>query len=179
MQDFPVLLDDPGARLVFNGAHPDYLAIAPVLDDNRSGQIKIDQIRKMVPFMAHKPARGRFRVTVIDSMDEVNRNGANAMLKLLEEPPENSVIFLISSRPGQLPTTIRSRCRLFRLSPLDALSCRDVLTKKLSDADSKQIDLLSQLCALAHRDKPFRSPRAGLLIVIKSPVLCWLSPRLI
>ena len=80
-------------------------------------------------------------------MDEVNRNGANAMLKLLEEPPENSVIFLISSRPGQLPTTIRSRCRLFRLSPLDALSCRDVLTKKLSDADSKQIDLLSQLCA--------------------------------
>ena len=54
---FSVSLDDRGAKLVFNGAHPDYLAIAPVLDDNRSGQIKIDQIRAMVPFMAHKSAR--------------------------------------------------------------------------------------------------------------------------
>ena len=58
----------------------------------------------MVPFMAHKSARGRFRVTVVDSMDEVNRNGANAMLKLLEEPPENSVILLVSSRPRPTAT---------------------------------------------------------------------------
>lgn len=144
--EFSVSLDDPGAKLVFNGAHPDYLAITPVLDDNRSGQIKIDQIRTMVPFMAHKSALGRFRVVVIDSMDEVNRNGANAMLKLLEEPPENSVMLLVSSRPGQLPPTIRSRCRVVRLSPLDTLSCRNVLTKKLPDADAKQVDLLAQLC---------------------------------
>ena len=143
---FSISPDDPGAKLVFNGAHPDYLAIAPVLDDNRSGQIKVEQIRAMVPFMAHKAARGRFRVTVIDSMDEVNRNGANAMLKLLEEPPENSVILLVSSRPGQLPPTIRSRCRVVRLSPLDSLSCREVLTKKWPDADAKQVDLLAQLC---------------------------------
>ena len=81
---FAVSADDPGANLVFRGAHPDYLAIAPVLDDNKSGHIKIDQIRDMVPFMAHKPARGGWRVAVIDSMDEINRNGVNAMLKLLE-----------------------------------------------------------------------------------------------
>ncbi len=143
---FSVLLDDPGAKQVLNGAHPDYLAIAPTLDDNRSGQIKIDQIRALVPFMAHKPARGRFRVTVIDSMDEVNRNGANAMLKLLEEPPENSLILLVSSRPGRLPPTIRSRCRVVSLSPLDALSCQDVLKKKLPDSDLKQVELLAQLC---------------------------------
>ena len=143
---FSVSLNDPGAKLVFNGAHPDYLAISPVLDDNRSGQIKIDQIRALVPFMAHKPALGKFRVTVIDSMDEVNRNGANAMLKLLEEPPENSVSLLVSSRPGQLPPTIRSRCRVVRLSPLDALSCRDVLKKKWNDSNLKQVELLAQLC---------------------------------
>ena len=141
-----MLRDDPGSKLVFNGAHPDYLSIAPVLDDNKSGQIKIDQIRAMVPFMAHKPARGGFRVTVIDSMEEVNRNGANAMLKLLEEPPENSVILIVSSRPGQLPPTIRSRCRVVRLSPLDALSCRDVLKKKWHDSNLKQVELLAQLC---------------------------------
>ncbi len=144
---FSVSSDDPGAKLVFNGAHPDYLVITPALNDNKSGLIKIDQIRAMVPFMAHKPARGRFRVTVIDSMDEVNRNGANAMLKMLEEPPENSVILIVSSRPGQLPPTIRSRCRMVRLSPLETISCRNVLIKKLPNADAKQIDLLSQLCA--------------------------------
>jgi len=68
------------------------------------------------------------------------------MLKLLEEPPENSVIFLVSSRPGRLPPTIRSRCRVVRLSPLNALSCRDVLTKNWPDAGTKQVDLLAQLC---------------------------------
>lgn len=141
-----VLLDDPGAKLVLNGAHPDYMAIAPVLDENKSGQIKIDQIRAMVPFMAHKPARGGFRVVVIDSMDEVNRNGANGMLKLLEEPPENAVIFLVSSRLGQLPPTIRSRCRVVRLTALNFSSCRDVLTKVLPGVDTKNADLLAQLC---------------------------------
>ncbi len=143
---FSVLRSDPGSKLVFNGAHPDYLSIAPGLHDNKSGQIKIDQIRSMVPFMAHKPARGGFRVAVIDSVDELNRSGANAMLKLLEEPPENTVIFLVSSRPAQLPPTIRSRCRLIRLKALDALSCRNVLTKVWPDADSEHVDLLSQLC---------------------------------
>ena len=144
---FSVPPADPEANLVFNGAHPDYLEIAPVLDDNRSGQIKIDQIRAMVPFMGHKSARGGFRVTVIDTMDEVNRNGANAMLKLLEEPPEKSIIFLISSRPGQLPPTIRSRCRVVRLSALDTHSCRNVLTKKWPDADAEHVDELALLCA--------------------------------
>ena len=142
-----VSLNDPGANQVFNGAHPDFLSISPNLDDNKSGQIKIDQIRSMIPFLSHKPSRGRWRVVIIDSMDEVNRNGANAMLKLLEEPPENVVIFLISSRPGQLPSTIRSRCRVFRFSSLEESLCRDVLTNVLPKTDSENIDLLSKLCA--------------------------------
>ena len=142
---FSILRDDPGSKLVFNGAHPDYLSIVPVLDDNKSGQIKIAQIRAMLPFMAHKPARGGFRVVVIDSMDEVSRSGANAMLKLLEEPPENTVIFLVSSRPGQLPPTIRSRCRVVRLKTLDSQSCRDVLINAWPAADAEHVNLLAQL----------------------------------
>jgi DNA polymerase-3 subunit delta' len=142
---FSVLRDDPGSSLVFNGAHPDYLTIKPALDDNKSGQIKIDQIREMLPFMAHKPARAGYRVVVIDSMDEVSRNGANAMLKILEEPPENAVIFLVSSRPGQLPLTIRSRCRVVRLTALDTSLCRDVLTTIWPDADAEHVEMLAQL----------------------------------
>jgi len=146
MPVFSVSPDDPGSKLVFRGAHPDYLSITPAVDDNKSGQIKIDQIREMVPFMAHKPAKGGWRVAVIDSMDEINRNGANAMLKLLEEPPEKAVIFLISSRPGQLPPTIRSRCRVVRFSALNSGMSREVLAKIWPDADAAHIEILAQLC---------------------------------
>ena len=142
---FSVSMNDSGVNQVFKGAHPDFLSISPNLEDNKSGQIKIDQIRNMIPFMGHKPSRGRWRVVLIDSMDEVNRNGANAMLKLLEEPSENTVIFLISSRPGQLPPTIRSRCRVFRFSRLETSVCVDVLTNFWPKTDTEQIDLLAKL----------------------------------
>jgi DNA polymerase-3 subunit delta' len=143
---FDIDSDDTGANLVFNGAHPDFLSITPALDANKSGQIKIEQIRALIPFMAHKPARGGWRVAVIDSMDEVNRNGANAMLKLLEEPPEKAVIFLVSSRPGQLPPTIRSRCRVVRMAALPDELCRHVLTDIWPEADDAHLDLLARLC---------------------------------
>ena len=79
-EDLLLDLDDSGTNQVLNGAHPDFMAIYPREEDNKSGQIKIDQIRAMHPFMMHKPGRGKMRVAVIDSMDEINRNGANAML---------------------------------------------------------------------------------------------------
>ncbi len=144
--DFGFSDGDVGANLVLNGAHPDFLLITPAAEANKSGQIKIEQIRELIPFMAHKPARGGWRVAVIDSMDEINRNGANAMLKILEEPPEKAVIFLISSRPGQLPPTIRSRCRVIRMSPLSDNICRHVLAEILPDADNEHLDLLVRLC---------------------------------
>ena len=137
--------EDAGANLVLNGAHPDYLAITPQLEDNKSGQIKVDQIRKLIPFMMHKPARGGWRVAIINSMDEVNRNGANAMLKLLEEPPPQVVIFLIASRIGHLPPTIRSRCRLVRMNALVDDDCFAALGQIWPDADTEQLEILARL----------------------------------
>jgi DNA polymerase-3 subunit delta' len=138
--------DDAGANLVLAGAHPDFVDIRPSRDDNKSGQIKIEQIRDLIPFMAHKPARGAWRVAIVDSLDDVNRNGANALLKVVEEPPEKTVIFLISSRPGRLPPTIRSRCRLVHMARLGDDDCRDVLEDIWPDGDSAHIDLLARLC---------------------------------
>jgi len=145
--DAPLTLkaDDAGANLVLNGAHPDYMAITPAIDGNKSGLIKVDQIREMVPFMMHKPARGGWRVAIIDSMDDVNRSGANAMLKLLEEPPPQAIIFLIAARMGQLPPTIRSRCRVVRMTPLSGDDCRAALLGIWPDADSAHRDLLATL----------------------------------
>jgi DNA polymerase-3 subunit delta' len=138
--------DDAGANLALSGAHPDFIDIRPSRDDNKSGQIKIEQIRDLIPFMAHKPARGAWRVAIIDSMDEVNRNGANALLKIVEEPPEKTVIFLISSRAGRLPPTIRSRCRLVHMARLGDDDCRHVLNDIWPEADNNHIELLVRLC---------------------------------
>ena len=137
--------EDAGASLVLRGSHPDYKIIVPQTDDNKSGQIKIDQIRELLPFMMHKPARGGWRVAIIDSMDDVNRNGANALLKLLEEPPERAVIFLIASHIGHLPPTIRSRSRLVRMKRLAPDVCLSALGRIWPDADSRHLEILGKL----------------------------------
>lgn len=136
---------DAGANLVIRGAHPDLMFVRPQTEDNKSGQIKIDQIRKLSSFMATKPGRGGWRVAVIDSMDCVNRNGANALLKLLEEPPERAMVILVASKPGRLPPTIRSRCRLVRLAPLDIESCQAILAATIADAQDDRLASLARL----------------------------------
>ena len=136
---------DPGSNLVCKGHHPDLLVIRPDLKDNKSGQIKLEQIRKLVGFMGHRPGRGGWRVAIIDSMDQVNRNGANALLKLLEEPPEKTMLFLVASRPGRLPPTIRSRCRLVRVAPPGEALCRDVIARHLPDITGPRAEELARL----------------------------------
>ena len=140
---------DPGSNLVCKGHHPDLLVIRPELKDNKSGQIKLEQIRKLVGFMGHRPGRGGWRVAIIDSMDQVNRNGANALLKLLEEPPEKTMLFLVASRPGRLPPTIRSRCRVVRIAPPDESLCRDVIAARLPDISETRAEDLARLSEAA------------------------------
>ena len=143
--DIKIDAEDAGTSLVLRGAHPDYKIIAPQPEDNKSGQIKIGQIRELLPFMMHKPARGGWRVAIIDSMDDVNRNGANALLKLLEEPPAQAVIFLIASHIGHLPPTIRSRCRVVRMTRLASDACMTALRRIWPDADASQLKILCKL----------------------------------
>ena len=137
--------DDPGSNLVCKGHHPDLLIIRPRIRDNKSGQIKLDQLRKLVGFLGHKPGRGGWRVAIIDSMDQVNRNGANALLKLLEEPPERTMLFLIASRPGRLPPTVRSRCRVVRIPALDDESCRTIVANAMPEEPEGRISDLARL----------------------------------
>ena len=136
---------DPGSNLVAQGAHPDFMLVRPEEADNKSGQIKIEQIRKLKAFMTHKPARGGWRVAIIDSMDEVNRNAQNALLKLLEEPPDKAMLFLVSSRPGQLLPTIRSRCRVMRIAGVSGKVGRGLVEAELGDVDGARLDDLVRL----------------------------------
>lgn len=100
-------------------------------------EIVIDDVRK-VGDLFHQTADSGWRVVLIDAADEMNRNAANAVLKILEEPPQKALILMVSHSPGRLLPTIRSRCRRLALNPLphDTI-CRLLSTHRpdLTDAD--------------------------------------------
>jgi DNA polymerase-3 subunit delta' len=77
--------------------------------------IPVDEARALPEFFAKSPAAAPYRVAIVDTADDLNTFGANAVLKTLEEPPERGVLFLISHAPGGLLATIRSRCRRLRV----------------------------------------------------------------
>lgn len=138
---------DAEARLVFSLTHPDVLHIsAQHSEDNKSGQIKTETLRKVKQFLSQTPARTQWRIVIIDSLDEVNVTGANAMLKTLEEPPENSLIILLSSQISAILPTILSRCSLHKCVPLDAADCLEVIKNLYPDGDENIIESLSVLC---------------------------------
>ncbi|MEM1164310.1 MAG: DNA polymerase III subunit delta', partial [Pseudomonadota bacterium] len=85
-------------------------------------QITVDRVRAVRQFLTLSAADGGWRVIIVDSADEMNRNAANALLKFLEEPPAETLFLLISHSPAGLLPTIRSRCRTVDLHPLDAES---------------------------------------------------------
>lgn len=92
-----------------------------------SEDMSVDSVRELNAFLTHTSSEGTFRVVIIDGADRLNRNGANALLKRLEEPPLKTIFFLITSLPGHLLPTIRSRCQLLSFSPLSELDVKKVL----------------------------------------------------
>ena len=113
-------LDHRAARLVAAQGHPDLLVL-----ERRPGEsgalrtvIAVEDVRKLVPFLGSTAGEAGWRVVVVDSADELNAAGANALLKLLEEPPRRCLFLIVSHAPGRLLATIRSRCRRLLLRPL-------------------------------------------------------------
>ncbi|MEO6298453.1 MAG: DNA polymerase III subunit delta' [Paracoccaceae bacterium] len=117
--------------------------------DEKTGKlhnvIAVDDIRKLIAFFNMSAADGGHRVAIIDSADEMNPNAANALLKLLEEPPAKVTILLISHQPGRLLPTIRSRCRELRLTPLSATDLSDALTQAGGEVDAADHIPLAEL----------------------------------
>ena len=135
---FRIALDEanPDMRQVMQSAHPDFLHIAPIQDDkNKSGMIKVEQIRALTPFFSHKSASGGWRVALVDNLGAVNLQGANAMLKIVEEPPEKAIILLVAKSAGSVLPTIRSRCRELRFDHLSHEEQRLLLSSHLPEAD--------------------------------------------
>ncbi len=112
--------ESPAARQIAAGGHPDLRTVTRRINDKGrlSQEIVVDDIRDLGHFLHLTPAGGGWRVAVIDPADDLNRNAANALLKVLEEPPKRALLLLTSHSPGRLLATIRSRCRRMALEPL-------------------------------------------------------------
>lgn len=107
--------------------------------------ISVDEVRKMKSFFALSAADGGRRTAIIDAVDEMNPAAANALLKLLEEPPANVTLFLIAHQPARLLPTIRSRCRELRLTPLAPQDLADALTQAGGDVVPEDRTALAEL----------------------------------
>lgn len=110
--------DDPVSQRIASLGHGNIFVLRRPYDPKTKkirSEIPVAEARKLKDFLSQKPSESGWRIVIIDSMDEMNRNAENAILKSLEEPPEKTMFFLICSNPGRLLPTIRSRCVSLRL----------------------------------------------------------------
>ena len=151
-------LHGPEASLAVPPDHPVFRRIAAAGHANlrtvererhaKTGRLRTDivveSVRALRPFFGQTAAeqgRAGWRIAVIDGAEEMNPSAANALLKMLEEPPERGLILLVSHAPGCLPPTLRSRCRLLTLRPLAASAIEAILSARfpaLADDDERR-----------------------------------------
>lgn len=113
--------DSPTFRRVANGSHIDLLHLRRPWDEKAKRfktEIPVDEIRRTVGFFGSTAGEGGWRIAIVDPADDMNANAANALLKILEEPPQRSLFLITANHPGRLLPTIRSRCRTLTMQPL-------------------------------------------------------------
>jgi DNA polymerase-3 subunit delta' len=135
-------------KLVDAGSHPDMRWLERLLNErtgNLNRNISVDQVRELGEFMGLTAALSPWRVVVVDSVDDLEASGANALLKILEEPPANTLFFLVSHAPGRLLPTVRSRCRRLDFHPLDDDAMASILKAQtdLDESARKQVIAMS------------------------------------
>jgi DNA polymerase-3 subunit delta' len=131
--------DTAAARQVRALSHPGLLLIRRQWDATRKRfgvSIPVDEVRRLRGFLAHTADVGAWRVVIVDTADDLNPNAANALLKSLEEPPSRTVFLLLTSEPGRLLPTIRSRCRILPLTPLSDVDLHGAAAAALEAADN-------------------------------------------
>ncbi|WP_136657335.1 DNA polymerase III subunit delta' [Nitratireductor sp. XY-223] len=128
----PPTLDDPDPdspvlRQIAGGASHNLMHLARPLDV-KTGRVKsaitVDEVRRAGHFLSQTSGTGAWRIVIVDPADDMNRSAANAILKILEEPPRKTLFLVLSHAPGKLLPTIRSRCMPVRLEPLSEENMR-------------------------------------------------------
>ena len=140
--------EHPVARRMVAGSEPGLFVLRRPYNEKTKklrAEITVEEARKLKGFFALSSADGGRRVVIVDAADELNVSAANAILKLLEEPPARTTLLLVSHQPSGLLPTIRSRCRELRLSALDG----PTIAMALDQAGVSAGDQTHALAALA------------------------------
>jgi DNA polymerase III subunit delta' len=139
-------LQQKDCALIAAGAHPDLMFVTQPLDEKTGlakDGIPVDAIRGLNEFFRKTASLGGWRVAIVRGAEKLNNQAANALLKILEEPPTQAILFLTTAARGRLLPTLRSRCRDLMLSTPDADLFREVLGPEL--AEPQDLDLLHAL----------------------------------
>ncbi len=129
--------------------HPDVFLVAP-----EDGQIKVGVIRRLGESLSYKAFEGKWKIAIIDEAESLNQSAANAFLKTLEEPPDRSLLVLISSMPELILATIRSRCQRINFLPLPLKKMGELLEHKYSTEGSKIHSKQAMLLSLLSGGRP-------------------------
>ena len=135
-------LERDDAHLVEEGAHPDLFVLKRDYNPKTQkfrGDIPAEAARDLRQSFNLSAGRGGWRVAIIDSIDELNRYGVNALLKLIEEPPEKCLFLIICHNPGRLLDTIRSRCRMLSFNALDESDLQSIVHGRLEGSDPNEV----------------------------------------
>ena len=136
--------DHPVVRQVRGGGHPNILHLRRPWDDKRKrfkSDLPVDEVRRTVSFFGTTASTSAWRVCIVDAADDMNKNSANALLKVLEEPPPKCLFLVLCHAPGRLLPTIRSRCRRLDMNPLSDAELNAGLRDLLPPEDVRDDDL--------------------------------------
>lgn len=144
-------------RKVFDNVHPDVITV----DEPEKKTVSVDLVRQARSDLYVLPNEGRRKVYLIPRANDMNANAQNALLKVLEEPPEYGAFLLLSDNPEKLLPTIRSRCVCLRMSPLEEAECLPALaaafpgkrSEELHDAWERAAGYYGQAAALLRAEQ--------------------------
>jgi DNA polymerase-3 subunit delta' len=147
--------ETPAIRRIASGAHSDLAVLRRIIKTDGKGtsistNIPVESVRRVIDMFGATAAAGGWRVCIIDSAEDLDRPGANALLKVLEEPPPLSLFLIVSHAPGRLLPTIRSRCRILRFR---ALSQAEVVAAALQAQQAADKQPGPELARIAERAK--------------------------
>jgi DNA polymerase-3 subunit delta' len=138
----------PVFRRVAAGSHADLLTVEREWDEKKKRMkknISAESVRTIPGFLHLTPAEGGWRAVIVDGAEDMNAASANALLKVLEEPPPRAVLMLVSATPGRLLPTIRSRCRHLAMPPLTEADVQRTLALYLPDMSPSECATLAAL----------------------------------
>jgi DNA polymerase-3 subunit delta' len=133
--------DTPETQLIENSVHPDLYVLNRrynLKTEKFRGDIRVEDTREMKKSFELSASRGGWRIAIIDSIDEMNKSGVNALLKLIEEPPEKCLFLIVCHNPGRVLDTIRSRCRSLSFGALDEGQLQQIIAGRLEGIDENE-----------------------------------------